>query len=251
MSDIFGSVLANVRRFPVEGDTLEWLSLVDICRVLWLQNPSVVARTIPEKDKRLLRLDPAVHGAPSMIVVEPSVALRVIFSSRTAQAKKYADAFYSLLSNMLRSQNGGSARSDVSNRVSLPTADTLQSNSSCLAIGDFFIRQYAFIGERFLMFSGRDFYTIRAKYLQESLDSIDLRVLRRDTIGRSIPTVDTDGKEDIAMDAALLAFWLTPAYTGKFWYKLHESLGVEQIPRKSLQRRLTEALTIPNRDYVA
>jgi hypothetical protein len=250
MSDIFSSVLADVRKFPVEGDTLEWLSLVDICRVLWLQNPSMVARTIPEKDKRLLRLDPAVHGAPSMIVIEPGAALGVIFSSRTVQARKHSGAFCAAISNMLRLQHGGAMRVGAS-ASPLPTADTLQSNSSCLAIGDFFIRQYAFIGERFLMFSGRDFYTIRAKYLQESLDSIDLRVLRRDTIGRSIPTVDTDGKEDIAMDAALLAFWLTPAYTGKFWYKLHESLGVEQIPRKSLQRRLTEALTIPNRDYVA
>ena len=251
MSDIFSSVLADVRKFSVEGDTLEWLSLVDICRVLWLQNPSMVARTIPEKDKRLLRLDPAVHGAPSMIVIEPGAALGVIFSSRTVQARKHSGAFCAAISNMLRLQHGGAMRVGAS-ASPLPTADTLQSNSSCLAIGDFFIRQYAFIGERFLMFSGRDFYTIRAGYFQEPPEPMGgFQVFRRDTIGRSILTIDTDGKEDIAMDAALLAFWLTPTYTGKFWYKLHESLGVEQIPRKSLQRRLTEALTIPNRDYVA
>lgn len=236
-SALIGALRASVRETPVRFDSVAWLSLSDICK-LFKCSPSLMKMLLSSQDKKTVKVDPS-YGTVEAAVVRPAAVVRVILGGYFASTKHYAAQFYVEFAKALNDQGNFNSGPDLS-----------QANPSFLSVGDFRIRLYADSSLPFLLLSGRDFYVINAAAGGHDPNPYpNLSALW--CHDGSCWIGDPDAPSDIGLSPDRMAYWLTPARPSEFWCKLHARLGIGQLPHKVLRRRLTEALTIPNRDYVA
>lgn len=87
----------SVRAYSVEGDSVPWLSLVDLCDHLGLSCPSDAASRLPPESQKVIIVEKTGPGTNRAIVIEPAAAFRLILRGRTPQSLAMAETLYDSL----------------------------------------------------------------------------------------------------------------------------------------------------------
>ena len=77
----------EVRTLVIDADP--WWVLVDVCRVLNIENSRNVARRLDDDEKNTVRLTDGIRGNPNVVIINESGLYSVILRSDKPEAKKF------------------------------------------------------------------------------------------------------------------------------------------------------------------
>lgn len=240
----FDRIVSAARRFP-GPDGADWICLADVCKALGMSNPSQSTAGMDDDERVSI-----IHEGRSMLIGKPSGVFKLVLQNRSFRGKHFAQHIFEETLAELRLFEQFKRELEQF-KCDLAAEDAARSsvyvsavNPMYAYIGKYRIRLYAFDNSPFLWFSAKDFHPLALEVLRPENFST-FRSLYRD--GKSRFIGDPNHPEDVALSVELMVINLATSSR----YDLFDSLGVRRMPQETIGKRIGEALTIPNRAYVA